>query len=683
MDRWFSRTLVFILLAAASPVRAQSSGTSSAAIDLEALRRELREQIKRELKDELKEELKEELSEESADTLGPVQTDSWAEQDWSWEEPTEPELNFLEFDGYFRFRWGFFENLDLGTTFVNNEDGVPDAVDIFGPFAEPVVFATEGDVLGPGTVAAPSTICVTDFGGDGTEGCADVLGENAPAFQSAANMRLRLEPTLNVYEDIKIKSQIDVFDNLILGSTSESLPFNPISPLSVLGTNQVPPVAGINTAVSDAIRVKRLWGEVTTPLGQIRFGRQPDHFGLGIMANDGNDVDNDFGDNVDRIMFATRFGDIHIMPAYDWLATGPISRTIYEPFGQPFDRSNRDDVERWNLRIIKQESDEVIDQKLASDKVVWNLGGYGTFRRQQYDVPDFFRSVDGVANQAATNAVIQRNAQIGTGSFWARIMWRKLLVEAEYGFIIGNITNPIETRLDASGEDQGFDAGSDLEDVSIDQHGGALKAQYKFLKDRLSLEFLFLFATGDGSAGWGVRPFLGANTRQVGGIWDGDQSADGSVTNFRFNPAYNFDRILWRQLVGTFTDGLVFRPSVQYNITEELGARLDIIYSRALFAASTPSGSLINGDDVLNADSVSAPLGGPDANLGVELDFKLFFVSDNGFNTWLQYASFIAMDGLDRLVPDESATDTLNGQGVRRLDAGVAHNLQLFLGITF
>jgi len=680
MLRWFSPVLAVGLVVAAEPARAQPSATSSTAVGAEALRRELRDELKQELKEELKEELREELSTGGGDTLGPVQTDSWAEQDWSWEEPTEPELDFLEFDGYFRLRWGFFENLDLGTTFVN-DDGDIGPGDIYGPFAEPVVFPD--DVLGPGTVAPPSTICVTDFGGDGEPGCADVLGEDAPAFQSSANMRLRLEPTLNVYEDIKIKSQIDVFDNLILGSTSDALPFNPITPFAVLGNNQVPPVAGINTAVSDAIRVKRLWGEVTTPLGQIRFGRQPDHFGLGIMANDGSGIDNDFGDNVDRIMFATRFGDIHIMPAYDWLATGPISRTIYEPFGQPFDRSNRDNVERWNLRIIKQESEEVTDQKLASDKVVWNLGGYGTFRRQQYDVPDFYRQADGVENQAATNAIIERRAQIGTGSFWTRILWRKLLIEAEYGFILGNITNPAQSRFDpVSGEDQGFEAGSELEDVSIDQHGGALKTQYKFLKDKLSLEFLFLFATGDPAPGWGVRPFLGTSER-VGGVWDGDQSQDGSVTNYRFNPAFNFDRILWRQLVGTFTDGLVFRPSVQYNITEELGARFDLIYSRSLFASSTPSGSLQNGDDVLNLDGAAESLGGPDANLGVELDFKVFFVSDNGFNTWLQYATFIAMDGLDRLVADESATTTLSGQNVRRLNAGVAHNLQLFLGIAF
>ena len=35
-------------------------------------------------------------------------------------------------------------------------------------------------------------------------------------------MRLRLEPTLNVSEEVAIKMQIDVLDNLVFGSTPET-----------------------------------------------------------------------------------------------------------------------------------------------------------------------------------------------------------------------------------------------------------------------------------------------------------------------------------------------------------------------------------------------------------------------------------------------------------------------------
>ena len=40
---------------------------------------------------------------------------------------------------------------------------------------------------------------------------------------AGANMRLRLEPILNVSEDIKIKAQIDVLDNLVLGSQGNGI----------------------------------------------------------------------------------------------------------------------------------------------------------------------------------------------------------------------------------------------------------------------------------------------------------------------------------------------------------------------------------------------------------------------------------------------------------------------------
>src|SRR6185436_15793397 len=38
-----------------------------------------------------------------------------------------------------------------------------------------------------------------------------------------ANMRLRLEPTLNVTDQVRVHAQIDVLDNTIMGSTPDSL----------------------------------------------------------------------------------------------------------------------------------------------------------------------------------------------------------------------------------------------------------------------------------------------------------------------------------------------------------------------------------------------------------------------------------------------------------------------------
>src|SRR5262249_42499569 len=153
-----------------------------------------------------------------------------------------------------------FKHLGLGTYFRDRVTG-----NQWGPFSR--------------LVAPPVPICETDVS---PGGCADNLDTDT---LGGANMRLRLEPVFNVYEDIKIKMQWDILDNLVLGSTPDGFPVNPISPLLAFSQSQISPSDGRN-ALIDSIRVKRVWAEVGTPLGQIRFGRMPSHFGMGLLANE-------------------------------------------------------------------------------------------------------------------------------------------------------------------------------------------------------------------------------------------------------------------------------------------------------------------------------------------------------------------------------------------------------------
>ena len=48
--------------------------------------------------------------------------------------------------------------------------------------------------------------------------------QNANAF---ANMRLRLEPAIHLSDDVRVRMQIDVFDNMVLGSTPDSFAVGP------------------------------------------------------------------------------------------------------------------------------------------------------------------------------------------------------------------------------------------------------------------------------------------------------------------------------------------------------------------------------------------------------------------------------------------------------------------------
>src|SRR5712692_1839363 len=149
------------------------------------------------------------------------------------------------------------------------------------------------------------------------------------------NMRFRFEPTLNVSEEVRIKTQIDALDNIIFGSTpAYAFSRSDQQAFSIFSNTQVPPQAGLNS-FRNSIQVKRVYGEVTTPVGILRFGRMGSHWGLGMVHNDGNCLDCDHGDTVDRIMFVAQpLTDFYISPMIDWNGIGPTSARSGE-VGQP------------------------------------------------------------------------------------------------------------------------------------------------------------------------------------------------------------------------------------------------------------------------------------------------------------------------------------------------------------
>jgi uncharacterized protein (TIGR04551 family) len=639
--RRLSQALPAALALAALPgvVGAQTT-TASSAIDtrqivgeVEArLEREmeprLREQIKADLREELKAEIKAELAAESAMAGAPAD-DSWGEEEWKWEAAVEPSLNFLEFDGYFRFRYDFFNNLDLGTYDRGTNTG-------------PVSSSLQ---------APPTPICNTD------PACANARG--AGSSLGTANMRLRLEPTLRVHEDVQIKMQVDVLDNLVLGSTPDGFPQNPISPLLGFSQGQNAPSDGRN-ALFDSIRVKRVWAEVMTPLGQLRVGRMPSHWGMGLLANEGRGLDSDFGDSNDRIMFATKIAGHYIVPAFDWAVSGPTSQVPGWMQGQPFDRDQRDDVDQYILAVARRDSDDEIKEKLSNDELVINYGAYGVYREQALDAGNFFAAGDPADGSAARDLIV-RDLNLWAYSVWFKLLWRKLEVEVEHAGILGKVGN-----TQVAGRFGDADVAADLA-----MFAGAARFEYKLLNDALRLHFLTVFASGDRQPGWGVTPL---QTSPGAGSWDGNQNEDGSITNFRVDPDFHVDLIFWRQLVGMVTDAIVFRPGVQYNFTDGLGARLDLVYSRAWFAESTPSAGFVV--PTTATDDAVAAARAPDANLGLETDLKLFYASDDGFHAWLEYGLFVPFAGLDRRVVDGRGRTT-------DLPAGVAHTIQAMLGITF
>ena len=83
---------------------------------------------------------------------------------------------------------------------------------------------------------------------------------------------------------------------------------------------------------SNSISARRMWAELNTKFGILIIGRQPDHWGLGIFANSGDELFDNYGDSLDRIQLAMKFGAVDFTPYYGLFSERSIDRTndIYE-----------------------------------------------------------------------------------------------------------------------------------------------------------------------------------------------------------------------------------------------------------------------------------------------------------------------------------------------------------------
>lgn len=121
-------------------------------------------------------------------------------------------------------------------------------------------------------------------------------------------MRFRLDPMIKVNDNISIHARFDILDNVLFG-TEHTKELEIVSP--IVGTVTLPAgpgsysVRGGEAGEGKAINVRAAYMDVLFPIGKLRVGRQPSHYGLGIFQNDGSGRNDDFGDYGDAIAFLT------------------------------------------------------------------------------------------------------------------------------------------------------------------------------------------------------------------------------------------------------------------------------------------------------------------------------------------------------------------------------------------
>jgi len=592
--------------------------------------------------------------------------DIFAEDWWSHARP------ILEFHGYFRTRSELFHNFALGrrddpdfalwpqpadnqyTTISNNMNGTS-----IGP-----VLCKSDETDAPPTSNSP------------LRGCRN-------RTQAGANMRFRLNPELHVSDNLRVRAQIDMLDNLVLGSTPEGYALGPgpngyqvlprngtnamngataYLPNGYVDNSQVAPESGGN-GLESSIRVKRAWAEYTTPFGEARFGRMPNHWGLGMLYNGGDGYDDDYQSTVDRLMIASgiKMLDLVIAGMWDFPNEGAVSIPPY-PGAEVYDRAQLDDVRQYGLMVMRSKSPELTKLELSRGNLVLNTGLYLNYRSQLLaddragstgaNVPD-------VANSTiASQGFARRGLTMWVPDLWFQLLYKKLRVEFEGAAVLGSVES---TSVTTNGSE--FAAGQNQTDRRLRQYGFAFELTQKLVEDKLRLNFKSGWASGDADA-------FDPNT--PGNLAPGaaeTQVNDRTISTFRFNPAYRVDNILNRYILQRVQGAYYFNPSLDYDFTRDangqrLGGGLNVVWTRASQFAQTPG----HGND-----------------LGLELGGSLYFQSkdgalnDNpsqmgGFYAMLSYAVLFPLDGLGyQAVPKQ----TLN------LDTSAAQTLRLYLGVLF
>jgi len=551
--------------------------------------------------------------------------------------PAQPQrfrrIQLFELNGYIRARADYFHRLSLGLP--NTVDPAERPNKFFDPPAESSEFDMEG------------------VDRDNDAQCINRLTDNGVNDQRAAtrcgrrhgfasaNMRLRLEPTLHITDTVRVHAQIDVLDNLVLGSTPDSYGWqNPYAPIDLYTRTQTPPTSGINS-FQDSIVAKRAWGHIKFGWGlDLRFGRMPWHWGMGMVANHGGgvlrgdqadiirQVDQDYGDSVDSVRVAFDFGKDRrrahtIALSWDWAASGPTTAQLLGPawdsggiVGQTFSAEKFDNVYQWSASIERRDDPDMLARKISLGNPVVNYGFMGWFRYQDVDNavgspglgdglgtnPSYYEdnahpeSIDPVRGGGATlgngdrddegrtgftnyaSTLVHRRAFLATPDIWFRVNWRTLRIEFEAAGSIGTFRM---RDIDAETPDDRtyFDTltRADLDDQLVLAFGYALEFKYGFFRDRFHIGFDHGFATGD------TAPPLDYNPQSP--LLEGN--ADRRLDNFRFNPAYNVDLLLFREILGTVSNAAYFKPWAAFYFFQHFSVRADVQYAMAMRPQST------------------------------------------------------------------------------------------------
>ena len=551
-------------------------------------------------------------------------------------------------NGYFRVRGEYMDNFALGRRPLDRLSG--------DPFAR-WIQVDNGPVSGQPVLPA---------GGCGGEPSSTPDSQTQRCGGTAttrfANMRLRLQPTLSLSDNVRVHIMLDAFDNLVLGSTPEVKSVNqfgqvtgraPGVPVDSLTRTSAPPESFRNT-VGDALLVRRVWGEVTnSTIGQVRFGRMGHQWGLGMLWNAGEGtnildsaLDSDYQSEVDRIQLVGKFKGVFFGVSWDFANKGYIADPVDNIQGIPRDASRLDDTRQWSFLIARRLEPLQREKQLKRGKWVINGGAYFIYRTQ-------FLSTS-TAPLLGTPAVIEtqfvrRDARVYMPDGWFQALWKDLRLELEFAGIFGQIQNITP---------DGFPPTAEGDRYKLRQWALAVETEYRTVGKKLGVFLKGGVASGDPDV-VGLSQYEDLATQPVG---------QKTISTFSFHPDYRVDLILFKEILGAVAGAYYLAPAISYDIIRSdfgrvFAARLDFIYSRAMYEQQSYA---------------SEP------NLGAELDISVYYRTENGpsfkdgFFVAGQFGILFPLNGLKYLNVDGITEPGGEGTNIRR-----AMTMRLVMGIQF
>jgi uncharacterized protein (TIGR04551 family) len=547
---------------------------------VEALVRQAVEKAKKELRDEVRQELQ--TAQATAEFAGA--------------SAPGPRLQFMEMDGYFRVRGDLKDSYDFHRA-ADNAGGR---------------YTTAGGT--PGNYVYPGPVLPGNLDG----------APNPHSTLTSANMRLRLLPTFNVSERVRVRAEIDLFDNYVLGS-------RPVDAGAAY--------SGAVLTDRPVVNLKLAWGEVETPVGLLSFGRMPSVWGLGIVAPAQDGLDDDFGNIVDRIQFATMplatvLGSLTFIPYLDFFANGPLqgdprygkTSLLGTGSGQPLILDASGNGRVLGFKFVKLDTVDELRRKLGRGESSLNFGAFYEYTK----LATVFLAADQSPLRTPTATpgdAVERGEVDHQADLWLRFRAPRASVEFEGTYLSGHVNNPTMDPGYGSADPARPLNGKEVP-VQMQQFGAALRASYQVAPNKVTLGLELAIASGDRAPGFGNRPWM-ANTDQArapyAAVFEGTQynlaTGDHDVGNFRFNPGYRPDLIFWRDIMGQVTDAWYVKPTLHVDLIGGLAWDVAAIFSQSLYASSTPS-------------SLPNTGAGGSTTLGIEGDTILTLTSDEGFSAW-------------------------------------------------